>query len=216
MWPGPGSNRRPSAFRSRILDTPRWLPIALCHNVVGNFILPVGSRRFSARRGYKRRISVNSGAVAGRRSPLGFQKFGGSGTNNYVTKSAVEMAVYATTTQAMNHLKRAVHELIKLKLDGSVDGTKHRVVGYHIPREWSMEPAAAAIVDSARSAPRPGARPTALLDRRAVLPADHTVRVSAGVSAGQPSEVPRPQPHAAGRCPSFEGVAAWWPGRRGC
>ena len=59
-WPGPGSNRRPSAFRSRILDTPRWLPIVLCHNVVGNFILPVGSRRFSARRGYKRRISVNS------------------------------------------------------------------------------------------------------------------------------------------------------------
>jgi len=59
-WPGPRSNRRPSAFRSRILDTPRWLPIVLCHNVVGNFILPVGSRRFSARRGYKRRISVNS------------------------------------------------------------------------------------------------------------------------------------------------------------
>jgi hypothetical protein len=82
--------------------------------------------------------------VARRRSPLGFQKFGGSGTINYVTKSAVEMAVYATTTPAMNHLKRAVHELIKLKLDGSVDGTKHRVVGYHIPREWSMEPAAAA------------------------------------------------------------------------
>ncbi len=45
------------------------------------------------------------------------------------------MAVYATTTQAMNHLKRAVHELIKLTLDGSVDGTKLRVVGYHIPRE---------------------------------------------------------------------------------
>ena len=107
-WPGPGSNRRPSAFRSRILDTPRWLPIVLCHNVVGKFILPVGSRRFSARRGYKRRISVNSGAVARRRSPLGFQRFGGSGTINYVTKSAVEMAVYATTTQAMNHLKRAV------------------------------------------------------------------------------------------------------------
>ena len=68
---------------------------------------------------------------------------GESGTINYVSKGAVEMAVYATTMQAMNHLKRAVHELIKLKPDGSFDGTQHHVVGYDIPREWSMAGAAA-------------------------------------------------------------------------
>ena len=55
------------------------------------------------------------------------------------------MAVYATTMQAMNHLKRAVHELIKLKPDGSFDGTQHHVVGYDIPREWSMAGATAAV-----------------------------------------------------------------------
>lgn len=69
---------------------------------------------------------------------------GTSGAINYVSKAAVEMAVYATTMQAMNHLKRAVHELIKLEPDGTVGGTGHRVVGYDIPREWSMEAAAAA------------------------------------------------------------------------
>jgi hypothetical protein len=41
------------------------LPTILCHNVVEDFILSVGSRRFSARRGYKRRISVNSGRRPG-------------------------------------------------------------------------------------------------------------------------------------------------------
>ena len=70
-WPGPGSNRRPSAFRSRILDTPQWLPIILCHNMVKHLILPVGSRRFSARRGYKRRISVNSVRGPGAGPPAG-------------------------------------------------------------------------------------------------------------------------------------------------
>ena len=95
--------------------------------------------------------------MARRRSPLGFQKFGGSGTINYVTKSAVEMAVYATTTQAMNHLKRAVHELIKLKLDGSVDGTKHRVVGVPHPSGMVDGTSSRRDRDSARSAPRPGA-----------------------------------------------------------
>ena len=63
---------------------------------------------------------------------------GESGAITYVSKAAVEMAVYATTMQAMDLLKRATHELIKLKPDGTVDGTDHQVVGYHIPREWSI------------------------------------------------------------------------------
>ena len=54
------------------------------------------------------------------------------------------MAVYATTMQAMNLLKRATHELIKLKPDGTTDGTDHHIVGYHIPREWSLQAANAA------------------------------------------------------------------------
>jgi hypothetical protein len=70
---------------------------------------------------------------------------GQSGTINYVSRAAVEMAVYATTMQAMNHLKRATHELIKLKPDGTVDGTQHHVAGYHIPRSRSMSAAAAAV-----------------------------------------------------------------------
>jgi hypothetical protein len=70
---------------------------------------------------------------------------GESGTINYVSKAAIEMAVYATTMQAMNHLKRATHELIKVNPDGTVDPTEHRVVGYNIPREWSMPAAAAAV-----------------------------------------------------------------------
>jgi hypothetical protein len=70
---------------------------------------------------------------------------GESGTINYVSNASVAMAVYATTMQAMNHLKRAVHELIKLKPDGSVDSTHHHVVGYDIPREWSLSAAAAGI-----------------------------------------------------------------------
>jgi hypothetical protein len=35
--------------------------------------------------------------------------------------------------------------LIKVKPDGTVDGTEHRVLGYNIPREWSMPAAAAAV-----------------------------------------------------------------------
>jgi hypothetical protein len=70
---------------------------------------------------------------------------GQSGTINYVSKAAVEVAVYATTMQAMNLLKRATHEMIKLKPDGTVDGTVHHVAGYHIPRSWSMQAAAAAV-----------------------------------------------------------------------
>jgi hypothetical protein len=70
---------------------------------------------------------------------------GESGAITYVSKAAVEMAVYATTMQAMNLLKRATHELIKLKPDGTVDGTDHQVVGYHIPREWSMQAANTAV-----------------------------------------------------------------------
>lgn len=68
---------------------------------------------------------------------------GESGTINYISKATVEMAVYGTTMQANNHLKRMVHELIKLKPDGSVDETHHHVAGYRIPREWSMSAAAA-------------------------------------------------------------------------
>ncbi|ORA09107.1 hypothetical protein [Mycobacterium arosiense] len=68
---------------------------------------------------------------------------GESGTINYVSNAAVEMAIYGATMRAMNHLKRAAHELIKLKPDGSVDGTIHHVAGYHIPREWSISAAAA-------------------------------------------------------------------------
>lgn len=78
---------------------------------------------------------------------------GQRGTIVYVTKAAVEMAVYATTMQAMNHLKRATHELIKLEPDGTVGGTSHRVNRYVIPREWSMSDAAAAI--EVRSVPLP-------------------------------------------------------------
>lgn len=70
---------------------------------------------------------------------------GESGTINYISKAAVEMAVWGTTMQAMNHLKRATHELIKVKPDGNVDGTDHRIIGYHIPRQWSLQAAAAAI-----------------------------------------------------------------------
>ncbi|WP_137145098.1 hypothetical protein [Mycolicibacterium sp. CR10] len=70
---------------------------------------------------------------------------GESGTINYVSKAAVEMAVYATTMQAMNLLKRATHELIKVKADGTVDETDHRVVGYRIPREFSSHAAHAAV-----------------------------------------------------------------------
>ena len=59
--------------------------------------------------------------------------------HHYVSKGAVEMAVYATTMQAMNLLKRATHELIKLKPDGSV--RRHASTassGIDIPREWSL------------------------------------------------------------------------------
>lgn len=70
---------------------------------------------------------------------------GDSGTINYISKAAVEMAVWGTTMQAMNLLKRATHELIKVKPDGTVDGTDHRIVGYHIPRSWSLQTAAAAM-----------------------------------------------------------------------
>lgn len=70
---------------------------------------------------------------------------GDSGTINYISKAAVEMAVWGTTMQAMNLLKRATHDLIKVKPDGTVDGTDHRIVGYHIPRSWSLQAAAAAM-----------------------------------------------------------------------
>ncbi|WP_029108701.1 hypothetical protein [Mycobacterium sp. URHD0025] len=86
---------------------------------------------------------------------------GASGTINYVSKAAVEMAVYATTMDAANHLKREVHELIKLEPDGTVGGTAHRIVGYDIPREWSMSAAAAAAVEL-----RPVALPARERDRQ--------------------------------------------------
>jgi hypothetical protein len=70
---------------------------------------------------------------------------GESGSINYANKATVEMAVWGTTMQAMNHLKRATHELIKVKPNGTVDGTDHRVVGYHIPRQWSLQAAAEAM-----------------------------------------------------------------------
>ncbi|MCB9441178.1 MAG: hypothetical protein H6523_13130 [Mycolicibacterium sp.] len=78
---------------------------------------------------------------------------GMSGTINYVSKAAVEMAVYGTTMGAANYLKRVVHELIKLEPDGTVGGTAHRIVTYDIPREWSMEAAAEAV--ELRSVPLP-------------------------------------------------------------
>ena len=70
---------------------------------------------------------------------------GETGTIDYISKAAVETAVWGTTMQAMNLLKRATHELIKLKPDGTVDTTDHRIVGYHIPRSWSLQAAAAAM-----------------------------------------------------------------------
>jgi hypothetical protein len=78
---------------------------------------------------------------------------GESGTINYVSRATVEMAVWGTTMQAMNHLKRATHELIKVKSDGTVDGTDHRIIGYRIPREWSLQAAVAAL--DIRSVPLP-------------------------------------------------------------
>ncbi|MCV7368525.1 hypothetical protein CRI77_22400 [Mycolicibacterium duvalii] len=71
---------------------------------------------------------------------------GESGSITYISKAAVEIAVWGTTMQAMNLLKRATHELIKVKPDGTVDGTDHRIVGYRIPRPWSPERAAPAMV----------------------------------------------------------------------
>ncbi|WIM88365.1 hypothetical protein PT015_02315 [Candidatus Mycobacterium wuenschmannii] len=68
---------------------------------------------------------------------------GESGTINYVSNGAVGMTVYGITMGAMNRLKRAVHELIKVRPDGNVDSTQHRVVRYDIPREWSLAGAAA-------------------------------------------------------------------------
>ncbi|ART70910.1 hypothetical protein BTO20_22330 [Mycobacterium dioxanotrophicus] len=70
---------------------------------------------------------------------------GESGTINYINKAAVEMAVWGNTMQAMNHLKRATHELIKLKSDGTVDATVHHIADYHIPRSWSLQAAAEAM-----------------------------------------------------------------------
>jgi len=70
---------------------------------------------------------------------------GESGTINYVSKAAVEMTVYGTTEQAMNVMKRATHELIKLKSDGTVDGTDHQIKAYNIPEDWSLRTAASAV-----------------------------------------------------------------------
>ncbi|OPX12577.1 hypothetical protein [Mycobacterium sp. AT1] len=70
---------------------------------------------------------------------------GESGTINYVSNGAVGMTVYGITMGAMNRLKRAVHELVKAKSDGTVDGSQHHVVPYDIPREWSLAGAAAAV-----------------------------------------------------------------------
>jgi hypothetical protein len=66
---------------------------------------------------------------------------GASGSITYITKAAVEMAIYRTTMLAMNRLARMTSELIKLKPDGNVDGTTHHPAFYGIPREWSIEAA---------------------------------------------------------------------------
>ncbi|MGO9103901.1 MAG: hypothetical protein ACLP9Y_32450 [Mycobacterium sp.] len=66
---------------------------------------------------------------------------GESGSITYISKAAVELAIYGTTMQAMNLLKRMTSELIKLKPDGTNDGTDHHMVGYHIPEDWSLHAA---------------------------------------------------------------------------
>jgi hypothetical protein len=59
--------RRPSAFRSGILDAPQRLSTVLCCSVIDGNTLSTDSRRFSACRGYSRRITVKYGADHPRR-----------------------------------------------------------------------------------------------------------------------------------------------------
>ena len=83
---------------------------------------------------------------------------GASGSILYIPKAEIEMAIYATTMLAMNKLARMTSELIKLKTDGTVDGTTHQARLYDIPHEWSLEAAA--------NGPRPKSRKVVLPARK--------------------------------------------------
>jgi hypothetical protein len=76
----------------------------------------------------------------------------------YIPKAEVEMAIYGITMLTMNRMARITSELIKVKPDGTVDGTTHRMSMYEIPKEWSLEAAA--------TGPQPSSRTVALPARQ--------------------------------------------------
>jgi hypothetical protein len=76
---------------------------------------------------------------------------GVTGSIIYISKTEIEMAIYATTMLAMNRLARMTSGLIKLKTDDTVDETTHRGHFYDIPREWSLEAAATGPPPESRS-----------------------------------------------------------------
>lgn len=61
---------------------------------------------------------------------------GEPGSILYITKDAVEVAIYGPVREAMNLLKRSTSELIKQKPDGEVDGTDHGMKSYEIPDDF--------------------------------------------------------------------------------
>jgi len=98
---------------------------------------------------------------------------GASGSITYINKAAVQMAIYGTTMQAMNLLKRLISELIKLKADGTVDGMRHHPHVYRIPREWSMDAAQNRAQTRLGSASGASTGSADLLHQRSRLPAHH-------------------------------------------
>ena len=55
-----------------------------------------------------------------------------------LNSKAVEMAIYAPVQQSMNLLKRVRSELIKIRRDGTVDGTEHDLEINNIPEDWKV------------------------------------------------------------------------------
>lgn len=76
----------------------------------------------------------------------------------YVPKAEVEMAIYGITMLTMNRMARITSELVKVRPDGTVDGTTHRMSMYEIPEEWSLE--------AATAGPQPSSRTVALPARQ--------------------------------------------------
>lgn len=56
-----------------------------------------------------------------------------------ISKSTVDVAIYAPICQSENPLHRMTHELIKRKDDGEVDGTEHQMSIYNIPPEFHLQ-----------------------------------------------------------------------------